>query len=123
MLERLQMENNREGRIRLYREYEKCCREMGDPDGLADTLKSLCFELSLSGREEEAEDVFGELFELRKTLAQVDFEKYGKAYARLLSSKASSWSCDIDEAIACQEEAIEIYRRLGLYDEKGFDIG
>lgn len=122
-LERLRMENKREELIRLYREYERCCREDGELDELANVLDALSYELSVSGREEEAGDVFGDLFELRKALTQNDFRKYGEAYAHLLSIKASSWAHDIDEAIACQEEAIDIYKRLGLYDEKGFDIG
>lgn len=122
-LARLRMENKREELIRLYREYERCCREEGDLDGLATVLEPLSYELSVSGREEEATDVFCDLFELQKALAQHDFKKYGEAYALLLNRKASSWSRDIDEAIACQEEAIDVYKRLGLYDEKGFDIG
>lgn len=117
------MENNRTELISLYREYEQCCREKADLDELASVLESLSYELSVSGCEKEAWNVFRDIFELRKSLAKHDFNKYGKPFAQLLTRKASSWTDNIDEAIACQEEAIDIFKRLWLYDEKGFDIG
>lgn len=120
-LERYWMEGDREKAISFCREYAECCREVEDWERLADVLDDLKHELHISGREDEANKVFADLFELRKAMAQQDFEKYGEAYALMLNRK--SCSCDIDEAIACQEEAIDIYKRLGLYDEKGFDIG
>ena len=66
--------------------------------------------------------LFDELFEIRKSLAEQDFARYGEDYARILSEKATTWA-SAAEAIEYQKEAIEIYRRLGLYDSRGFNIG
>lgn len=115
---RLRMECNRAEVIRLCREYEKSCREEGDLDGLAEVLNQLSFELP----DDEAKEVFDDLYELRKALAQNDFKTYGEVYALLLHRKSCTWSRDVDDAISCQEEAIDIYKRLGLYEERGFDI-
>ena len=118
-IEGFRRENDRAGAIRLCREEERRCREEGDLDGLATALNELSYELP----DKEAREVFDDLRELRKALAQNDFRTYGEDYALLLHRKSYSWAHDVDEAIACQEEAIDIYKQLGLYDERGFDIG
>ena len=107
--------------IRLCRNYEEECRQNGDLDNLAETLEYLYFELSMHGTEEEAKDVFDDLFALRQALAQHNFKEYGKDFAIMLYRKAYTTDL-IEEAVACQEEAIGIYKKLGLYDEDGFDI-
>jgi tetratricopeptide (TPR) repeat protein len=115
---------DREEEIRLCREYEASCRHEGDIDELAGVLERLSSTLYISEhREAEAREVFNDLLELRKALAQNDFNKYGQAYALLLNRKAYTCADSVDEAIACHEEAMDIYKRLELYDEKGFDIG
>lgn len=120
--ENLTMDFRWEDVILLCRNYAEECRQSGDPDKLAEALYSLYSELGVHGSEEDARSVFEDLFALRKALAQHSLKKNGEAYARLLNLKASITD-DIEEAVACQEEAIDIYKRLGLYDEEGFDIG
>ena len=90
-------------------------------DNLAEALEVFCSELNLHGSEEEAQAVFDDLFALRKALATSDLQSDLLAYARMLHRKACS-ADDIAEAVACQEEAIGIYKELGLYDSRGFDI-
>ena len=43
--------------------------------------------------------------------------------AMLLHRKSISESVSVEEAIAYHKGAMDIYKRLGLYNEKGFDIG
>lgn len=91
-------------------------------DNLAEALEVFCSELNLHGSEEEAQAVFDDLFALRKAMAQHRPAASDLlAYARMLHRKACS-ADDIAEAVACQEEAIGIYKELGLYDSRGFDI-
>ena len=118
----LQTEGDREDVIRLCREYEKFCRKNGDLDGLAEVLDTLSMEMDVS-EHPDARIVFDDLLELRKALAQNDFISYGQAYALLLNRYSYTWTETADEAIAYQKEAMDIYKQLGLYDEKGFDIG
>lgn len=120
--ESLTMEFRWEEAIRLCRDYAEDCRQSGDPDSLAEALYVFYSELSMHGSEEEARSVFDDLFALRKALAQHSLKENGEAYARLLNIKASITD-NIEEAVACQEEAIDIYKRLGLYNVEGFDIG
>ena len=120
-LEVLQTEGDREEAIRLCREYEKFCRENGDLDELASVLDTLSWELGVS-EHPDARKVFDDLLELRKALAHNNLKTYGQAYALLLHRKSYTWAESNDEAIACQKEAMDIYKHLGLYDEKGFDI-
>lgn len=123
-LNTLTLATDREEEIRLCREYEASCRQEGDIDELAEVLERLSYPLFISEhREAEAREVFNELLELRKALAQNDFNKYGQDYALILSKKAYTCAESVDEAISCHEEAMDIYKRLGLYNEKGFDIG
>lgn len=116
------MESRWEEAIRLCRDYAEECRQSGDPDSLAEALYNLYSELSVHGIEEDARSVFEDLFALRKALAQHNLKENGEAYALLLNLKTSITD-NIEEAVACQEEAIDIYKRLGLYDGEGFDIG
>ena len=120
--ESLTMEFRWEEAIRLCRDYAEDCRQSGDPDSLAEALYVFYSELSMHGSEEEARSVFDDLFALRKAFAQHNLKENGEAYARLLNIKASITD-NIEEAVACQEEAIDIYKRLGLYNVEGFDIG
>lgn len=120
--EHLTMDFRWEEAIRLCRNYARECRQNGDIDNLASALHSLYSELTVHGGEEEARAVFDDLFALRKALAKHNLQEDGEAYALLLNIKAYT-SDDIGEAIACQEEAIDIYKKLGLYDSRGFDIG
>lgn len=120
--ENLALEFRCEEVIRLCRNYARECRQSGDLDNLAEALDSLYVELSLHGDEEETKAVFDDLFALRKAMAQhrpatSDLQ----AYARMLHRKACTTN-NIEEAVACQEEAIGIYKELGLYDEEDFDI-
>ena len=119
--ENLALEFRCEEVIRLCRNYARECRQSGDLDNLAEALDSLYVELSLHGDEEETKAVFDDLFALRKALAQHNLQENGEAYALMLHRKACTTN-NIEEAVACQEEAIGIYKELGLYDEEGFDI-
>ena len=120
-IENLSMDFRWEEAIRLCRNYAEECRQGGDMDNLAEALEVFCSELNLHGSEEEAQAVFDDLFALRKALATSDLQSDLLAYARMLHRKACS-ADDIAEAVACQEEAIGIYKELGLYDSRGFDI-
>ena len=110
--ENLAFESRQGEIIRLCRKYVEECRQSGDLDNLAEALDSLYSELSVNGSEEDAKTVFNDLFALRKALAQHNLKENGEAYAVMLHKKA----------ISCQEEAINIYKELGLYDSHGFDI-
>ncbi len=118
----LSMESRKGDTIRLCRDYADECRKNGDMDNLNEALYCLYSELSLNGSEEEGMAVFEDLFALRKALSQHNLKEHGEAYASLLNIKAGCTD-NIDEAIACQEEAIGIYDELGLSDSRGFDIG
>lgn len=120
--ESLSTESRWEELIWLCQRYVEECRQSGDPDLLAEALDSLYSELILHGCESDVRLVFDDLMALRKALAQHNLKENGKAYARLLHLKACSTD-NIDEAVSCQEEAIRIYKELGLYDPRGFDIG
>lgn len=110
-----------EALIRLYRRYVGECRQDGDIDNLAEALDGLYVVLGAHGSEADAKAVFDDLFALRLALAQHNLKENGEAYARLLHRKVSI-ADDIDEALSCQEEAVSIYKALGLYDPRGFDI-
>lgn len=121
----LSMDFRWEEAIRLCRNYVMECRQSGDIYDLAEELYSLYSELSLHGSEEDAMTVFDELFALREALATSDLRPPTSsdllAYALMLHRKACTTD-DIAEAVACQEKAIGIYKELGLYDSRGFDI-
>ena len=119
--ENLSTELRWEALIRLYRRYVEECRQDGDLDNLAEALDGLYVVLSAHGSEADAKAVFDDLFALRLALAQHNLKENGEAYARLLHRKVSI-ADDIDEALSCQEEAVSIYKKLGLYDPRGFDI-
>lgn len=119
--ENLALESRWEDVIRLCQNYVEECRQSGDMDNLAEALNSLYSELSVNGGKEDAKTVFDDLFALRKALAQHDLKENGEAYATILHQKAYTTD-NIEEAISCQEEAINIYKELGLYDSQGFDI-
>lgn len=119
--ENLSEELRWEALIRLYRHYVEQCRQSGDPDLLAEALDGLYFELSVHGSEADAKAVFDDLLALKKAFAQHNLKAYGEAYALLLHRKICITD-DIDEALSCQEEAVSIYKKLGLYDPHGFDI-
>lgn len=107
--------------ISLYRRYVEQCRQDGDLDLLAEAMYGLSLVLSVHGSEADAKAVFDDLLALRKAFAQHNLKAYGEAYALLLHRKICITD-DIDEALSCQEEAIGIYKELGLYDPRGFDI-
>ena len=119
--ERLSNEHRWEESILLYRRYVEQCRQSGDPDLLAEALYGLSLELSVHGSEADARAVFDDLHALKKAFAQHNLKAYGEAYALLLHRKVCITD-NIDEALSCQEEAIGIYKELGLYDPRGFDI-
>ena len=119
--ERLIIEHRWEDLILLCRRHADQCRQSGDPDLLAEALGCLYDELGTHGSEADARTVFGDLLALRKAFAQHNLKENGEAYARLLHRKVCITD-DIDEALSCQEEAISIYKELGLYDPRGFDI-
>lgn len=118
----LTMELRWDDLVRLCRRYVEQCRQSGDPDLLAEALDGLYVVLSVHGSEADAKAVFDELFALRLALAQHNLKENGEAYALLLHRKVCI-ADDIDEALSCQEEAVSIYKKLGLYDPRGFDIG
>ena len=120
--EHLALELRWEDVIRLCRNYARDCRQRGDLDNLAKALDCLYVELSVRGDEEETKAVFDDLFALREALAQHNLKENGEAYALMLHRKAYTTE-NIEDAVACQEEAIDIYKKLGLYNEEGFDIG
>ena len=120
--ESLTMELPWDDLVRLCRRYVEQCRQSGDPDLLADALDSLYTELSVHFSEADAAPILDDLLSLRKALAQHNLKAYGKAYARLLHRKACNTD-NIDEALSCQEEAIGVYKEMGLYHPRGFDIG
>ena len=121
-LDSLQTDGSRDDVIRLCREYEKFCRKNGDIDELDAVLETLITNMGAEKYSDEERRVFDDLLELRKALAQHDFEQYGQSYAHILHRKSFFCWCDIDEAISCHQRAIYIYKLLGLYDERGFDI-
>ena len=92
-------------------------------DAKARRLYDESLELLVHDQLVESLALFDELLEIRKSLAEQDFAHYGEDYAKVLSSKATSWAESAADGIECQKEAIEIYRRLGLYDSRGFNIG
>lgn len=120
--ERLTMEFCWEELFRLCRNYVEECRQSGDPDLLAEALDCLYTELSVHSSEADAMAVFDDLLALRKAFAQHNLKENGEAYALLLHRKSSNTD-NIDEAVSYQEEAISIYKELGLYDRRGFNIG
>lgn len=107
--------------VRLCQRYVEQCRQSGDLDLLAEALDSLYTELSVHFSEIDAAPILDDLLSLRKALAQHNLKAYGKAYARLLHRKAYNTD-NFDEAVSCQEEAIGVYKEMGLYDPRGFDI-
>lgn len=119
--ENLSEELRWEDLISLYRRYVEQCRQDGDLDNLAEAMYGLSLELSVHGSEADAKAVFEDLLALRKAFAQHNLKAYGEAYALLLHRKVCITD-DIDEALSCQEEAIGIFKELGLYDPRGFDI-
>lgn len=119
--ERLTIEHRWEESILLCRRYVEQCRQSGNPDLLAEALGCLYAELGTHGSEADAKAVFDDLFALRLALAQHNLKENGEAYALLLHRKVCI-ADDIDEALSCQEEAVSIYKKLGLYDPRGFDI-
>ena len=119
--ERLTIEHRWEESILLCRRYVEQCRQSGNPDLLAEALGCLYAELGTHGSEADARAVFDDLLALRKAFAQHNLKENGEAYARLLHRKVCI-ADDIDEALSCQEEAVSIYKKLGLYDPRGFDI-
>lgn len=120
--DRLTIEHRWEESILLCRRYVEQCRQSGNPDLLAEALGCLYTELSVHFSEADARAVFDDLLALRKAFAQHNLKAYGEAYALLLHRKACNTD-NIDEAVSCQEEAIGVYKELGLYDPRGFDIG
>lgn len=120
--ENLSMEFRWEELVRLCRRYVEECRQGGDPDLLAEALDCLYTELSVHFSEADARSVLDDLLALRKAFAQHNIKENGKAYALLLHRKACNTD-NIDEAVSCQEEAVGVYKELGLYDPRGFDIG
>ena len=119
--ERLTTEHRWEESILLCRRYVEQCRQSGNPDLLAEALGYLYAELGTHGSEADARAVFDDLLALRKAFAQHNLKEHGEAYALLLHRKVCITD-NIDEALSCQEEAVSIYKKLGLYDPRGFDI-
>ena len=120
--EELMFKSRYDDLFELYKEYENECRQNGDLEELAYALEYLSFFRISEGREEELKAYLDDLVELRKALAQHDYKKYGEAYAILLTRKSYN-TPSVFESIECHKEAINIYKKLGLYDDAGFDIG